>query len=125
MNVFTETGMLPLGVEFEGQIHREYEIKEQLVSDTVAVYEHPEYGPKAARSNTFFNIAVTALRIVRLGTIPKESITPDLVMGMFQKDCNELANADDRLEARRISFRDENEGRKGKGDPAQEAGVQQ
>ncbi len=118
MKALTETGTLPLGVEYEGKIHRDYELKEQLVSDTVAVYEDPKYGPKAMRSNAFFNIAVMAIRLIKLGTIPKEAITPELVMGMSQKDFNELADADDRMEARRISFREKGPQNSGDGAPA-------
>lgn len=118
MKALTETGTLPLGVEFEGEIHREYELKEQLVSDTVAVYEDPKHGPRAMRSNAFFNIAVMAIRLVRLGTIPKDEITPDLIMGMSQKDFIELADADDRMETRRISFREKGPENKGDGAPA-------
>jgi len=106
--IMTERGILPIGVEFAGVMHREFEIREQLVLDAVEVFESVDREAiKRAEENTYFyNVAVTSRRIVKLGEIPPEAITLDLVLNMHQKDFNEIALADKRLEERRAAFRD-------------------
>lgn len=111
MSALTEKGTLPIGVEVDGAYHRDYELREQLVSDAIEVQEDPMIDQsRVETSNAFFNICITARRLLRLGSLPKESITPDLVMGMSQKDFNELSAADARMEARRVSFREKGAG---------------
>ena len=106
--IMTEKGILPIGVEFAGGMHREFEIREQLVLDAVEVFESVDREAiKRAEENTYFyNVAVTGRRIVKLGEIPPSAITLDLVLNMHQKDFNEIALADKRLEERRAAFRD-------------------
>jgi len=102
-----EKGTLPCGVEYGGQTHQEYEIREQRVRDTVSVYDDAEVAKRAEKNATFFGLCILAGQIVKLGSIPKEAITPDLLLDMSQADCNELSEASKRLEERRKSFRGE------------------
>ncbi|MBI5598666.1 MAG: hypothetical protein HY890_02885 [Deltaproteobacteria bacterium] len=107
--MLTETGTLPNGVEYEGKTHRGYELREQLVSDAVEILESRDKTllARAEKSDSFFNVCVMAKRIVRIGSIPKESITPDVVMNMTQGDFNEFVSATRRMEERRRRFRAE------------------
>lgn len=106
----TEKGTLPNGVEYDGKVHREFEIREQLVSDAVELFESGDKDllARAEKSDSFFNVCVVAKRILRIGSIPKKAITPALVMNMLQEDFNELVNATKRLEEKRRRFRGEN-----------------
>jgi len=103
----TENGTLPCGVEYDGRIHRDYEIREQRVRDMVAVYDDPKVAIRAENNATFLGLCILAGQIVKLGTIPKEAITPELLLDMAQVDCNELSEASKRLEERRKTFRGE------------------
>lgn len=100
----TETGSLIVGVEHDGVLHKEFEIREQLVMDTVAIFENPDTAERAAKSDSFFSVAILAARITRLGDIPKDKITAEMVLGMHQLDYNVLAGADGRLEKKRSTF---------------------
>lgn len=102
--MLTEKGTLVVGVEHEGELHKEFEIREQLVMDSVAIFENPDTAERAAKSDSFFSVAVMAARITRLGDIPKEKITAEMVLGMRQLDYNALADADRRLEKKRSTF---------------------
>jgi hypothetical protein len=102
--IMTETGTLKVGVEHEGAVHKEFEIREQLVMDSVEVMEDPKTGARATASDSFFSIAVMGKRITKLGAIPKEAITPGLIMTMHQDDYSEISAADKRLEEKRRTF---------------------
>lgn len=123
MKVFTETGTLIYGVEYDGVIHKDFELAEQLVADGIAVLEDPLIGPRAGKSDYFFNVAVTARRLRKLGAIPKEAITHELIMGMLQQDFNQISKADARLAARRATFRGGDAPAADDGAGAEEAGV--
>lgn len=102
---FIEEGTLLFGVEYEGKVHRVFEIREQLVRDTVDIFENKEYGGRAERSDSFFSVCVTARRLQKVGDIPKEAITPELLMSMRQEDFNEISAASKRMEEKRRRFR--------------------
>jgi hypothetical protein len=103
--MLTEKGTLPVGVEYEGKTHKDFEIREQIVADSINVFDNPAQAAKAEKNALFANLCVTANMLVSLGTIPKEDITPDLLMGMLQEDLNAISLAEVRLAAQRKSFR--------------------
>ncbi len=103
--MLTEKGTLPFGVEFEGQIHREFELRPQYVRDTVDIFESPDITARAARNSQYFAACLFAGRLVRLGDIPKEEITVDMVLDMRQEDYGEIINAGGRLDEREATFR--------------------
>lgn len=103
--MLTEKGTLPVGVEYEGKTHKDFEIREQIVADSINVFDNPAQAAKAEKNGLYANLCVTANMLVSLGTIPKEDITPDLLMGMLQEDLNAISLAEVRLAAQRKSFR--------------------
>lgn len=103
--MLTVTGKLPNGIEFNGQVHSDFELREQMVADTVEILESAEHGHRANTGDYYFNVCVMAKRLVRLGEIPTDAITPDFVMGMTQEDFNELSLASKRLSEKRRNFR--------------------
>lgn len=104
--MMTEKGTLPIGVEFDGKTHREFELREQTVGDTVEVLEDKVNGSRAAGSDSFFNVCIAAKRTVNLGDIPKDKITPELFLAMKQEDFVEISSASRRLDEKRRRFRD-------------------
>ncbi len=103
--MLTEKGTLPAGVEYNGETHRDFEIREQIVSDSVDVFDDPAQGVKADKNSRYYGLCITARQIVRLGTIPKGDITPELLMGMLNEDYNAISLAEVRLAAKRSTFR--------------------
>lgn len=66
----TESAKLVYGVEYEGKIHFDFELRMPMVADNIAALE--EVGPQ---SNLRVNTAMYARCITRLGTIPQDAIT--------------------------------------------------
>ena len=105
-----EKGCLIVGVTFEGELHHDFELRPQLVRDTVDIFDDPALAARAERNNQFFAACLFAGRIMSLGTIPKDEITVDLVLNMDQDDYNEVVSAGERLERRMATFRGEAKG---------------
>ena len=104
--MLTTKGTLPNGIEFEGQTHRDFELREQLVKDMVEVANDKDNLSEAINNDSFLGICIMAKRIVSLGSIPPESITPDLLLEMLQEDFNTLTTAASELIIKRRNFRD-------------------
>lgn len=99
--MITEKGTLPIGVEFEGKVHREFEIRPQKVKDSVNVMEDP----LAQKNDGYFGVAVLCNQIERLGDIPKEKITTALLMEMWDDDLKALHEAKGRVGRKLATFR--------------------
>lgn len=86
----TVTGSLPVGLEYNGQLHKEFELRPALVRDTVEVMEE---SPRAATNRHYAGLCVYAKRLLKLGDIPKEKVTGDLLMEMTEEDFSALSAA--------------------------------
>jgi len=89
----TIKGVLPVGVEFGGEKHTEFALRREFVGDTV----HALDNPRAQGNKAFLAVCVYSRRLVRLGTIPAEKITPELVMSMAEEDFDALLAASNRF----------------------------
>ena len=96
-------GMLPVGVEFEGVIHRDFMLRPEKVRDAIEAMEEE----KSKTNNTYLYIATFSRQIEKLGDIPKESITTELLLEMTEVDFEELEKAKKALEQQLKSFRGE------------------
>ena len=47
--MFTEKGTLPIGVEHNGEIQKDFEIRRQIVADSINVFDDPARGAKAEK----------------------------------------------------------------------------
>ena len=103
--MITEKGTLPFGVDYDGKTHRDFELRPQFVRDTVDIFEDPDTAKRAARNNQFFACCLFAGRLTRLGDIPKESITPDMILDLHQDDYDEILHAGERLATQEATFR--------------------
>lgn len=97
-------GILPKGIEIDGQVYREYTLREQVVADEIEVMES-EDGPRAAKSDGFYNVCILSRRLTFVG-LPPEAVTPAVLMGMRASDFSELLNADKEMVGDRAGFRD-------------------
>jgi len=104
--ILTEKGTLPIGVEYEGKVHRDFELRPQKVSDSIDALDEDE---RARKNDSYLGVVVVSKQLVKLGDIPKEAITPDLVMDMCDVDMEEINDALKRLKTNLLSFRKRNE----------------
>jgi hypothetical protein len=98
------TGTLPIGIEWNGQLCREFEYREQLVRDAIEILESADV-ERATKSDSYYGVCLMAKRLSVEG-IDKEAVTPDLIMNMTQVDFNHLAEIEQKQVAKRESFRD-------------------
>jgi hypothetical protein len=99
--MITEQGTLPIGIEYKGKVHKEFTIRPQFVRDSVDAVEDE----RAQKNDSYLGLIVLSKQIEKLGDIPKESITPDLLMDMYDCDLAEMHAALGRLTKRLLSFR--------------------
>ena len=102
-----ESGTLPVGVEIDGRVHRDFTLRPRLVCDSVEVMEEP----RAQTNDAYRGVALTARQIERLGDLPAERITTELLMTMHDVDLGMIMEAASRLDARLLRFRAEDAGR--------------
>lgn len=99
--MITEKGTLIVGVEHEGKVHKEFELSPQLVRDSVDAIEND----RAKRNESYLGLSILAKQIKKLGDIPKEKITAELLMNMYETDLAAISEAARRLQKRLQSFR--------------------
>lgn len=101
MAMMTEKGTLPFGIERDGKVHRDFEIRPALVKDTLEAYA--EHGAIKLEDNAFGNVCLTSKRLLRIGDI--SPVTMDDMSGLMDEDYGEIVAAKERLAARLASFR--------------------
>jgi hypothetical protein len=92
---------LDVGVEFAGSTHKEFELKPATMRDEIEA----QADEKSANDNTYLVLSLLSRQLVRLGEIPKESITPQLLLDATSHDIKILIKAQGDLERKLSSFR--------------------
>jgi hypothetical protein len=101
--VIKHNGTLPVGIEVDGVVHRDFELRPQLVRDSIEVSKKLT----AEYSDSYFGIALYAEQLVKLGTLPKEAITAELLLDAYDMDMQVIMKGADSLRERLKTFRDE------------------
>jgi hypothetical protein len=98
--MITEKRTLKVGVGHGGKIHRELEIRPRLVKDLVAASS----SDLVAQDKNAYEVCCLAGQIVKLGEIPKEAITGELLMEMHADDFDVLTDAAEAVRQRAAGF---------------------
>jgi hypothetical protein len=99
--MITEKGTMDVGVEFAGSAHYEFELRPATMRDSIEALADE----KAKESETYLALVVLSRQLVRLGEIPKESITPELLMDCTEHDIQVIIKVKGELERKLASFR--------------------
>lgn len=102
-----EKGQLPVGLEINGEVHRDYVLLPRRVRHSLEVGKDA----RAVEDDTFRGLALIAQQLEQLGTIPKEEITADLLVDALDVDVTCLLEAHRRLEVRLLKFRSQPAGK--------------
>ena len=102
--MITEKGELLVGVEYGGKIHTAFELRPQLVRDSVEIFEGEDI-ERAKKNDAFFAVCLLAKQIVKLGELPKEAITPELLLNLCDADFKRIDDACKALNKRLLFFR--------------------
>ena len=96
MSNLTEKGVLPIGVEYQGAMHREFELRPLKMKDSFNIKNRP-YAEKAQENSEYMGLCMFAARLEKLGDIPKEAITPELLLEAYDDDMAVIMAADERI----------------------------
>lgn len=95
--MITQTGKLPCGVEVDGVVHTDFELRLPMIGDNIAAVE--EVG---VASNLKVHVAIMARTLTRLGTLTREQITYQLLSdNLVDDDFDVLVSAETDLKKKR------------------------
>ena len=100
--MLTITKALPIGVEYDGRMHKALEVRPRQVKDIIAATGDPLF--LADKNN--YEICCMAGQIVSLGDMPREAITSAMIAEMYEEDFDVLAEAAEEARKGLASFRD-------------------
>ena len=95
----TEKGTLVLGVEYNGVRHKEFEMRLPTMADWEAALEEAGEGAIQARVNRHS----WARCLVKLGDIPKDKITAELLGSLADIEYGPLSAAEERLRGKLLA----------------------
>lgn len=98
-----ERDTFPFGIEHNGGRHTSFEVREQRFRDSFELLQKNPDLDKA--SDAEFGLHLLAGRVTIDG-IPREEVTAELILDLCTEDYGCLQEAVQRLEARRVAFRD-------------------
>ena len=100
---FIECGTLPIGVAYQDRLHREYKLRPLTVKESMAARRSEEFA-RCEGDDEMAGLLVFSRRL-EIDGIPREAMTLDLMLGMFDDDLNEVMTADGRLKEQIARFR--------------------
>ena len=120
--MITEKGTLIVGIEYGGKTHKEFELKPQIVGDSIEILEG-DNADRAKKNDSFFGLCLLSKQIIKLGDMPVKEITPVLLLTLTEVDFTVMSKAREALEGRLRSFRGGKEEPKEANSGASKAGV--
>jgi len=97
----TQSGMLPVGVEVDGVVHRDFVLRPQRVRDSMAALADPR-----AAEPSFLGLAMLATQFMQLGTLDVAKVDADMLLDMYEVDMQVLMGGAKQLRDRLKTFRD-------------------
>lgn len=101
--MITHKGKLPVGIEIDGVAHTDFELRPQLVRDSIDGLQDA----RAAENESYLGLVMLASQIVSLGSLPKERINAELLMDAPEIDMRALMEGAAQLRERLLNFRKE------------------
>lgn len=113
-------GTLPVGIELDGKVYRDYTLEEERFRHTLAVYTDGKIAREALNDPAYHAAAILAKRLIIPGIDLKgkdpetkkeiviaegKGVTPEMVLDLFPEDGNALGQAGSDIAARRAEFR--------------------
>lgn len=99
------TGMLPIGVEYEGKLCRAYTLRPLQVRDSMSIRKGPE-AERAQSDDELMGLALLGRRLAIDG-IPEEFLTLERMEPFWDDDLAEVMAAEGRLQEQLARFRGE------------------
>ncbi len=103
--MITQKVTLPVGVELDGELHREVVLRPQKVRDSIEAMEDE----RAGKNESYLGLLMQAKQIVSFGSLAAERINVDLLMDLYETDMQALMEGANKLRERLKTFRDSGE----------------
>lgn len=114
-----EKGVLIIGFNHGGNLHKEFSLRPQKVKDTLKLLEEDE---KAGEDDRYFGLLTLSFKL-SIDGVPKDEITTEKLLDMYQDDLDEIMAADERLKKKIARFRKKAAAPEGTDIGGQETGV--
>ncbi len=101
--MFTESGTLPIGVEYEGELCREFSLSPLRVKHSMEVRRSPD-GPRCESDDELMGLALLGKRL-SIDGVPREAMDLAFMENLFDDDLAEVMAADGRLQEEIARFR--------------------
>ncbi|EDI8720421.1 hypothetical protein GEM17_18445 [Salmonella enterica] len=115
----TGKGTLLYGIEYDGRTHYDFEIRIPVMSDVYTALDQAERvhgNSDSGAGDLYYRMALMALVLTRLGDLPAQDITPELLLsGLLSEDYERLNETIGALKKKR---RNENAGDTDCGSPS-------
>ncbi len=99
--MITVKGKLLHGVAVDGATHVDFEMREAKIRDVILASDKLINAGEDATSNLVARIYTAAEQLEKLGDLPKEQITGELLMNLSEDDIFPLIDAQDDLKKKR------------------------
>ncbi|MHB1333389.1 MAG: hypothetical protein ACYCY1_12395 [Sulfuriferula sp.] len=99
--IMTQSGTLPVGVEVDGVVHRDFELRPQRVRDSMGALADPR-----TADPSFLGLAMLATQFMQLGTLDVAKVDADMLLDMYEVDMQVLMGGAKQLRDRLKTFRD-------------------
>jgi hypothetical protein len=93
----TEKGTLLIGVEYNGVVHKDFELRSQKVRDSAEAID-----AMGGNDNQIVASAFIYAKRLTIGTIPKEQLTKDMILDMDEDDFEIIIAANERLKKNKL-----------------------
>lgn len=93
MSKLTVTGKLPIGIEVDGKVYKDFTIRPAILRDSCAAVE----AVGATASHGTLRYATMAQR-VSFDELPQDQVTVELMMGLYDRDAVAIETAADEVE---------------------------
>jgi hypothetical protein len=94
MSDLTVAGKLSCGIEFSGKVISDFAMRPATIADAIASIEKGGIDSSGLRLRLF----KAAEQIVKIGDIPSEMITGELLLGLPESDIEAIFSAQDAVE---------------------------
>jgi hypothetical protein len=101
MSAMNQKGILPVGIEVDGVLHREFELRPQKVRDSIEALQDE----RAASDESWLGLVMQCRQLVKLGTLSADQITPELLLDLYEVDMQTLMEGAAKLRERLRTFR--------------------
>lgn len=103
--MLTVKGKFAIGIEVDGVIHTEFELRETTIRDGLSYIKKMKQNGEDTEDDLAIAVYKGAEQMTKLGTLPVEKITAELLLQLNEEDFMPLIDKQDELVKKRKSLK--------------------